>query len=114
MSNLEFRVYHLVSKEMIYPEKQSYVFQWLEEGQLIEIQQFTGIVDAEDRKIFAGDILYSSMTGRKYIVFWSDKNHGWYKQHIGDIGYPVIRIDMDASSHRVIGNIYTNAALLKD
>jgi hypothetical protein len=46
-------------------------------AQKAELSQFTGLLDANKREIYDGDIVRSEYTGFMYLVAWSDDAPGW-------------------------------------
>lgn len=70
MKNFSFRAYHKDEKIMIPNQDQGFegdVFNWLYQGQPIEVMQGTGLNDVNGKEIFEDD-----------IVKWDDTSNGKY------------------------------------
>lgn len=116
MRELIFRTWLSTAKEMFYPDTQSSAFRWKEDGQPMEIMQFTGLTDRNGVKIFEGDIVtlrggkkskggerpfYNSQVVFRNNCFTVEDNR-------------TIRLDHAALyACEVIGNIYQHPGLLR-
>lgn len=108
MINMEFRCWHKEAREMFYPERQSDCFRWKEDGQPMEIMQFTGAEDFFGTKIFEGDIVFidSRMIVGQIVmdvfawrIKYGNDEVEWLCDYFEDI--------------QVIGNIHEHPALLE-
>jgi len=99
----KFRAWHKESGEILRNESQQYegqVFQWLSEGQPIEILQFTGCYDKNGVDIYCGDIVEwtdsDGKTNRTIVEF--NRGHFFIVNYDYTIdAYPALT---------VVGNIY--------
>ena len=114
MREIEFRAWHQEAKEMFYPETQSSVFRWKEDGQPIIIEQYTGLNDKNGVKIFEGDILRCWRYGDEYVIEECkyDLRYGFNPMHVPydyDQDHPIY----ESNQLEVIGNIHQNPELLE-
>ena len=89
---------------MLYAETPKYIFAWVDEGQPVELMQFTGLLDKNGKEIYEGDILKYrgklSFNDPPFVVEWQNDDARWTEF------YP-------SNNFEVIGNIYENPELLK-
>jgi uncharacterized phage protein (TIGR01671 family) len=115
---IKFRAWHKEAKEMLYPDngKQSYVFYWLEEGQPVDIMQFTGLLDKNGKEIYEGDVykcrIYSRTHGKWDRFIGVITYIGTSFRVVGVKQYSGISAELYANGE-VIGNIYENPGLLE-
>ena len=116
-----FNILEAENSEWMYESSKNLVsLAWaLENTQDFEAQQFTGLLDINDRKIFEGDIIETT----QYIfgprsIFWDDRRSNYsiskpVKKE--DEGYFEFLTDMNIKQWgvKVIGNIKENPELLK-
>ena len=79
----------------------------------IELMQYTGLKDKNNKEIYEGDILFESF-GEKYykVVF---ENGSFKAEFEGDFEeYSFNLIDIVAQGCEVVGNIYENPELIKE
>lgn len=80
-----------------------------------EVVQYTGLKDKNDKEIYEGDIIQTTIGGddfehNKYRIFWEDKHASFDAENITDKGLLInwwYEIE-------VIGNIYENPKLIKE
>jgi uncharacterized phage protein (TIGR01671 family) len=110
MRELKFRAWHETAKDYS-KGRTSNMFQWIEEGQPIILEQYTGLKDKCCTEIYEGDIVSG--------VLYRD-----YSEHIGKIvfdynGYMIVTKEKSMTLKLtedliVIGNIHQNAKLLEE
>ena len=113
---IKFRAWHNKVKEMLYAETPKYIFAWVDEGQPVEIMQFTGLHDKNGNEIYEGDIIIHDYLDGEIthsVIEWY--RTGWYAKSLEDptkqvAGYLELE---NCKNIEVIGNIYENPELLK-
>lgn len=77
----------------------------------VELMQYTGLKDKNNKEIYEGDILFESFGERYYKVVFEN---GSFKAEVeGDFEeYSFDLIDVVAQSCEVVGNIYENPELI--
>jgi uncharacterized phage protein (TIGR01671 family) len=115
MRQIKFRAWHGELKE--YCEgKTANMFSWIDDGQPITLEQFTGLQDKNGVDIYEGDIIESdcysggAWFGRnqprtKYIVE--------YNNYKGRFCFKETDRQDNSNSMEVIGNIHLNPELIK-
>lgn len=114
MREIKFRAWHAGHKhadlQMLYDEKPGDCLVWKSQGQnIIQVMQYTGLQDKNDREIFEGDIYKVWLPGmpNEYRAIQVVQ---FLRGYFGCAGYPLYL--MDNSTLEVIGNIYENPELL--
>ena len=62
MKEYKFRAWHKDTKEMLFGTPED-IFQWKEDGQPIDIMQWTGLTDKAGADLYEGDIFHVADTG---------------------------------------------------
>ena len=79
----------------------------------IELMQYTGLKDKNNKEIYEGDILFESFGERYYKVVF--ENGSFRAEFEGDFDeYSFDLIDVVAQGCEIIGNIYENPELIKE
>ena len=79
----------------------------------VELMQYTGIKDKDNKEIYEGDILFESFGERYYKVVF--ENGSFKAEFKGDFEeYSFDLIDVVAQGCEVVGNIYENPELMED
>lgn len=78
----------------------------------IELMQYTGLKDKNEKEIYEGDILSNGNNEKPYKVIFENGSYraefeGEFEEHSFDL------IDVVAQGCEVVGNIYENPELLK-
>ena len=120
MREIKFKAWDKLNKEMfnvesinfqerrVYRDTVSY-----REFNDIELIQYTGLKDKNNKEIYEGDILFESFGERYYRVIF--KNGSFSTEFKGDFEeYSFDLIDVVAQSCEVVGNIYENPELMED
>lgn len=128
---IKFRAWHREAKQMLTGSNRS-VFSWQEDGQPVEIMQFTGLHDKNGTEIYEGDVIKNSNKPlftlpedpRTYVVQFKDgaynKENTWLQYKPGFIfkkiqpkGVKYMELIFSQSQIEIIGNIHENPELLK-
>jgi hypothetical protein len=119
MREIKFRAWHCEAKEYC-KGSTSNMFSWIDDGQPITLEQFTGLQDNSGFDIYEGDIL-------QYLDEYDDEPSIHFVQYSGDQGYPAFELSPDlgfecngfagvfqgsSGELKVIGNIHENKGLL--
>lgn len=79
----------------------------------VELMQYTGIKDKDNKEIYEGDILFESFGERYYKVVF--ENGSFRAEFKGDFEeYSFDLIDVVAQGCEIVGNIYENSELIKE
>ena len=79
----------------------------------VELMQYTGIKDKDNKEIYEGDILFESFGERYYKVVF--ENGGFRAEFKGDFDeHSFDLIDVVAQGCEIVGNIYENPELMEE
>lgn len=114
---IKFRAWHkgymALPGKMLYENRPGQCFIWLNEGQPVEIMQFTGLFDPNDAEAYEGDIIErASSTGkgkvRGVIIF----EEGQFRVKWKGRGQWNNCLHIHLKESDIIGNIYETPELL--
>ena len=120
MREIKFRAWDKLNKEMFnvesinFQERRVYrdVVSYHDFND-IELMQYTGLKDKNEKEIYEGDILFESFGERYYKVVF--KNGSFRAEFEGDFDeYSFDLMDVVAHRCEVVGNIYENSKLIKE
>ena len=106
------RCWHREAQKMIYASSAD-IFKWLDEGQPIDIMDFTGLLDKNGKEIWEGDIVKGPYNDRPIPVeFITLSNCGFEPfsdsaENCGHCGGGI-----SGNQCEIIGNIHENSELL--
>jgi hypothetical protein len=102
--------------EMLYEERLGDVFRWLDEGQPIEINDFTGLYDQNNTKIYENDVVVWDATylgqgvtvtaGHGTVVFAEGRYFIQPPAERTDVVPALFPFDINHYNIRVVGNKY--------
>ena len=79
----------------------------------VELMQYTGLKDKNNKEIYEGDILFESFGERYYKVVF--ENGGFRAEFKGDFEeHSLDLIDVVAQGCEIVGNIYENPELMEE
>lgn len=79
----------------------------------VELMQYTGLKDKDNKEIYEGDILFESFGEKYYKVIF--ENGGFRAEFNGDFeDHSFDLIDVVAQGCEIVGNIYENSELIKE
>lgn len=119
MREIKFRAWDKINKEMFnvesinFQERRVYrdVVSYRDFND-IELIQYTGLKDKNEKEIYEGDILSNGNNEKPYKVIF--ENGSYRAEFEGDFDeYSFDLIDIVAQGCEVVGNIYENPELLK-
>ena len=111
MRDIRFRAWHNEAEQ--YCEgSTSNMFQWLEDGQPVILEQYTGLKDCEGTEIYEGDIVSIGWFDGYGVVERID-SVGWDSDECGFYMQKCYENISDVHRYKVIGNIYENPELLE-
>ena len=120
MREIKFRAWDKINKEMFnvesinFQERRVYrdVVSYRDFND-IELMQYTGLKDKNEKEIYEGDIFFESFGERYYKVIF--ENASFRAEFGGDFDeYSFDLIDVVAQGCEVVGNIYENSELIKE
>ena len=120
MREIKFRAWDKINKDMFnvesinFQERKVYrdIVSYREFND-IELMQYTGLKDKNNKEIYKGDILFESFGERYYKVVFENGSfraefEGDFEEHSFDL------IDVVLHRCEIIGNIYENPELMED
>ena len=126
MREIKFRAWLKEDKKMVNVETMDFTdksMQYLEKSEIInayllrrvifddvELMQFTGVKDKNDKEIYEGDIYHVGDKNIRYLVVWFDS--GFEGKQLRSTSYAGLK--SWAKDIEVLGNIYENFELLEN
>lgn len=114
MREIKFRVWHKKDKEMLvflsgfdYNTNILSVLQTIQEWEIYQVMQFTGLKDKNGKEIYEGDIVKYDDEEDLFEIIWSKEDAGLKIKSGNYINL------IEPEYLEVIGNIYENPELLK-
>ena len=80
----------------------------------VELMQYTGLNDKNDKKIYEGDILFFRDENTKYVVVWQDTAFIIKSIEIRKYSEKMCWLDDTEICCEIVGNIYENKNLLEE
>ena len=120
MREIKFRAWDKINKDMFnvesinFQERRVYrdVVSYREFNN-VELMQYTGLKDKNNKEIYEGDILFESFGERYYKVVF--ENGGFRAEFKGDFDeHSFDLIDVVAQGCEIVGNIYENPELMEE
>ena len=80
----------------------------------VELMQYTGLNDKNDKEIYEGDILFFRDENTKYVVVWQDAAFIIKSIEIRKYSEEMCWLDDTEICCEIVGNIYENKNLLEE
>ena len=80
----------------------------------VELMQYTGLKDKNDKEIYEGDILFFRDENTKYVVVWQDAAFIIKSIEIRKYSEEMCWLDDTEICCEIVGNIYENKNLLEE
>ena len=80
----------------------------------LELMQYTGLNDKNDKEIYEGDILFFRDENTKYVVVWQDAAFIIKSIEIRKYSEEMCWLDDTEICCEIVGNIYENKNLLEE
>ena len=80
----------------------------------VELMQYTGLNDKNDKEIYEGDILFFRDENTKYVVVWQDTAFIIKSIEIRKYSEKMCWLDDTEICCEIVGNIYENKNLLEE
>ena len=130
MREIKFRAWLKEDKKMVNVETMDFTdksMQYLKRSEIInayilrresdddvELMQYTGLKDKNDKEIYEGDILFFRDENMKYIVVWQDAAFIIKSIEIRKYSEKMCWLDDTEICCEIVGNIYENKNLLEE
>ena len=130
MREIKFRAWLKEDKKMVNVETMDFTdksIQYLKKSEIInayilrresdddvELMQYTGLKDKNDKEIYEGDILFFRDENMKYIVVWQDAAFIIKSIEIRKYSEKMCWLDDTEICCEIVGNIYENKKLLEE
>ena len=101
----------LENKEIAVRENGTYHFFRM---QNLELMQYTGLKDKNDKEIYEGDILFFRDENMKYVVVWQDTAFMTKSIEIRKYSEKMCWLDDTEICCEIVGNIYENKKLSEE
>ena len=101
----------LENKEIAVRENGTYHFFRMKN---LELMQYTGLNDKNDKEIYEGDILFFRDENTKYVVVWQDTAFIIKSIEIRKYSEKMCWLDDTEICCEIVGNIYENKKLLEE
>ena len=101
----------LENKEIAVRENGTYHFFRMKN---LELMQYTGLNDKNDKEIYEGDILFFRDENTKYVVVWQDAAFIIKSIEIRKYSEEMCWLDDTEICCEIVGNIYENKNLLEE
>ena len=120
MREIKFRVWDKINKDMFNVEsinfqerrvyKDTVSYRKFED---IDLMQYTGLKDKNNKEIYEGDILFESFGERNYkVVFKNGSFRTEFEGYFDEYSFDLIDVVLDLCE--IIGNIYENPELMEE
>ena len=130
MREIKFRAWLKEDKKMVNVETMDFAdksMQYLEKSEIVnayllrrvsfddvELMQYTGVKDKNDKEIYEGDILFFRDENTKYVVVWQDTAFIIKSIEIRKYSEKMCWLDDTEICCEIVGNIYENKNLLEE
>ena len=104
-------------KSIQYLEKNEFINAYLSRRMIfgdVELMQYTGLKDKNDKEIYEGDILFFRDENMKYVAVWQDTAFIIKSIEIRKYSEKMCWLDDTEICCEIVGNIYENKKLLEE
>ena len=104
-------------KSIQYLEKNEFINAYLSRRMIfgdVELMQYTGLKDKNDKEIYEGDILFFRDENMKYVAVWQDTAFIIKSIEIRKYSEKMCWLDDTEICCEIVGNIYENKNLLEE
>ena len=120
MREIKFRAWDKINKDMFNVESINFQERRVYKDTVsyrkfndVELMQYTGLKDKNNKEIYEGDILFESFGERYYkVVFENGSFRGEFKGDFDEYSFDLI--DIIAQGCKIVGNIYENPELMEE
>lgn len=130
MREIKFRAWLKEDKKMVNVETMDFTdksIQYLKKSEInnayilrrvsfddVELMQYTGLNDKNDKEIYEGDILFFRDENTKYVVVWQDAAFIIKSIEIRKYSEEMCWLDDTEICCEIVGNVYENKNLLEE